>query len=101
MTGSGRYSFPRPGKQRTKPLPFLARLHWLVSFKRDGRYFFFADSRRPAHIAGPYTDIQTFVKEYEHYRGREIVSFQELDSYRKKQKASSGKEKKNHAEGDF
>jgi hypothetical protein len=76
-------------------------LHWLVSFKRDGRYFFFADSRRPAHIAGPYTDIQTFVKEYEHYRGREIVSFQELDSYRKKQKASSGKEKKNHAEGDF
>jgi hypothetical protein len=77
------------------------RLHWLAGFKRDGKYYFFADSRRPGHMAGPYSDIQTFIKEYQDYRGREIVGYRESDSYRKKQKALSAKEKKNPAEGDF
>src|SRR5262249_17391991 len=30
------------------------RRHWLVSFQRDGRRYFFADSKRPGTIAGPY-----------------------------------------------
>ncbi len=34
----------------------VLRLHWLVSFKRDGKLYFFADSNRPGHIAGPYND---------------------------------------------
>ncbi len=63
------------------------RLHWLVSFRRDGKKYFFADSKRPGYIAGPYDDIQTFIKEYEQYRGRAIVSYRELDSYLKRQRA--------------
>jgi len=62
------------------------RLHWLVSFKRDGKYYFFADSKRPGHMAGPYNDLQTFIKEYGQYRGREIVAYRQLDSYRKRQR---------------
>ena len=61
------------------------RLHWLVSFKRDGKIYFFADSKRPGHIAGPYDDTQAFIKEYEQYRGRKIVAFRELPSYQKQQ----------------
>lgn len=70
------------------------RLHWLVSFRRDGKRYFFADSKRPGHIAGPYNDIQPFIKEYELYRGREIVSYREMDSYQKRQRASSLKQKR-------
>jgi hypothetical protein len=59
------------------------RLHWLVSFRRDGKTYFFADSKRPGYIAGPYDDVQEFVKDYEKYRGRKIVAFRELKSYQK------------------
>ena len=62
------------------------RLHWLASFKRDGNYHFFADSKRPGHIAGPYTSVEDFIHEYAMYRGRQIVSFQELESYQRKQR---------------
>jgi hypothetical protein len=40
------------------------RRHWLASFTRDGKYYFFADSKRPGHIAGPcryglfYSDVE-------------------------------------------
>jgi len=62
------------------------RLHWVVSFKRDGRTYFFCDSKRPGHIAGPYDDTQEFIDEYEQYRGRKIVRFQELESYEKQRR---------------
>lgn len=65
------------------------RLHWLVSFKRDGRYYFFADSNRPGHIAGPYHDVQEFISEYSRYRGRKVVSFRERDSYRKERQTQN------------
>jgi hypothetical protein len=29
------------------------RRHWLVTFTRDGQHYFFADSKRPGHLAGP------------------------------------------------
>jgi hypothetical protein len=61
------------------------RLHWLVSFKRDGQTYFFADSKRPGHMAGPYRQTQDFIDEYEHYRGRKIMAFRELTSYQKQQ----------------
>jgi hypothetical protein len=62
------------------------RLHWLVSFKRAGRIYFFSDTRRPGHIAGPYNDTQAFINEYERYRGRKIVAFRELASYQKQRR---------------
>ena len=70
------------------------RLHWLVSFKRDGKTYFFSDSKRPGHIAGPYNDRQAFVDEYEQYRGRKIVAFQELESYQKQQRTKAVKRKR-------
>jgi hypothetical protein len=63
------------------------RFHWLASFTREGDHYFFADSKRPGHIAGPYASVEDFVGEYALYRGRQIVSFRELDSYQRKQRA--------------
>ena len=60
------------------------RRHWLVSFKQGGKYYFFADSKRPGHIAGPYASTQEFINEYARYRARRIVSFRELESYERK-----------------
>lgn len=62
------------------------RFHWLVRFKREGEIYFFADSNRPAYLAGPYHDLQAFIDEYERYRGRRIVAFRELDSYEKQRR---------------
>lgn len=62
------------------------RLHWVVSFKREGKTYVFCDSKRPGHIAGPYDDPQEFINEYEQYRGRRIVRFQELESYEKQRR---------------
>jgi hypothetical protein len=62
------------------------RLHWLASFQRDGKSYFFADSKRPGYIAGPYASTQEFIAEYGKYRGRQIVTFQELESYQRKQR---------------
>jgi hypothetical protein len=68
------------------------RLHWLASYRREGRSYFFADSKRPGHIAGPYADVQEFINEYAKYRGRAIVSFRELESFQRKQRPSSSKQ---------
>ena len=59
----------------------VLRRHWLVSFERDGQRYFFADSKRPGVLAGPYASTRQFIDEYARYRGREIVGFRELDSY--------------------
>ncbi|UCE51930.1 MAG: hypothetical protein JSV31_22125 [Desulfobacterales bacterium] len=67
------------------------RLHWLVSFRRNGKAYFFSDSKRPGHIAGPYNYTQTFVDEYEQYRGRKIISFRELESYQKQRRTKAMK----------
>jgi len=65
------------------------RRHWLVSFKRGGKIYFFSDSKRPGHIAGPYDDTRTFIDEYERYRGRRIVAFRELESYEKQRRSQA------------
>jgi hypothetical protein len=62
------------------------RFHWLASFKRDGKYCFFADSKRPGQIAGPYESASEFIDEYAKYRGREVIAFRELDSFQRKQR---------------
>jgi hypothetical protein len=65
------------------------RRHWLVSFERDGKLYFFADSKRPGHIAGPYSTTGEFIAEYAQYRRREVTSFQELASYQRRVKVKS------------
>jgi hypothetical protein len=67
----------------------MMRLHWLVSFKRDGKTYFFADSKRPGHIAGPYNDKREFISEYEQYRGRKILGYRELESYQKQRRTQT------------
>jgi hypothetical protein len=56
------------------------RLHWMASFRRDGQAFFFADSDRPGHVAGPYARSQDFIADYAAFRGRPVVRHLELDS---------------------
>lgn len=68
------------------------RLHWLASFRRDGATYFFADSKRPGHIAGPYASTREFIEAYAKYRGREIVVFRELDSYERKTRTLAAKQ---------
>ena len=69
----------------------MLRLHWLASFKREGQTNFFADSKRPGHIAGPYKDAAEFIRDYEQYRGRKILAFREVDAYQKQQRTRARK----------
>ena len=62
------------------------RKHWIASYQKEGKYYYFADSKRPGYIAGPYHDTEEFINQYERYRGREIVSFKELDDFKKKRR---------------
>ncbi len=68
------------------------RLHWLASFRRDGAHYFFADSKRPGHLAGPYASTREFIEEYARYRGREVVVFRELESYERKTRTQAVKQ---------
>jgi len=71
----------------------VLRFHWLGTFRRGGKIYFFADSKRPGYIAGPYDEIQDFVREYEQYRGRKVLAYKELDSYQKRQQMKAIKRK--------
>lgn len=68
------------------------RRHWLASFRRDGSLYFFADSKRPGQVAGPYASVEDFVSDYAAYRGRTIVAFQERDSFRRQLRARAGRQ---------
>jgi hypothetical protein len=68
------------------------RLHWLAFFEREGKYYFLADSKRPGHMAGPYAGVPEFLAEYARYRGREVVAFRELESYRRKLRTTASRE---------
>jgi hypothetical protein len=57
------------------------RRHWVASFRRDGQWYIFADSKRPGHVAGPYGTLEQFIDEYAGYRGRRIVSYGQRESY--------------------
>ena len=65
------------------------RRHWVASFRANGAWYFFADSKRPGHIAGPYASMQDFVAEYARYRGRRIVAFRELASYERQSRTAA------------
>jgi len=68
------------------------RRHWVASFEKDGKRYFFADSKRPGHIAGPYGSTQEYVAEYAAYRGRRIVSFREVESFERKMRTQAAKQ---------
>jgi hypothetical protein len=59
----------------------VLRRHWLAGFERDGARWYFADSKRPGHLAGPFATAAAFVDEYARYRGRTVVAFSERASY--------------------
>lgn len=69
------------------------RLHWLAGFTEGGMKYFFCDSKRPGHLAGPYHSTQAFIDEYEQYRHRKIIAHREQDSYQKKRKSQSVKQR--------
>ena len=64
----------------------VLRRHWLASFRRDGAWYFFADSKRPGHIAGPYASVERFIAEYAAYRGRPVVAYRITDTYERQQR---------------
>jgi hypothetical protein len=68
------------------------RRHWVASFERAGKLYFFADSKRPGHIAGPYESTPEFISEYAQYRGRAIVAFSEMESYERKARTRAVKQ---------
>jgi hypothetical protein len=63
------------------------RRHWVASFRRDGKLWVFADSRRPGHVAGPYENVDAFIADYALYRGQRIVASRETDTYLRTQRA--------------
>ncbi|HEX2542243.1 MAG TPA: hypothetical protein VHM00_14315 [Caldimonas sp.] len=70
------------------------RRHWLASFRRDGKLWFFADSKRPGHIAGPYETTQAFIADYAAYRGRAIVSFRELATHERRLRTAATRQER-------
>ncbi len=70
------------------------RRHWLASFRRDGKIWFFADSKRPGRIAGPYDTTEAFIAEYAAYRGRTIVAFRELATHERKLRTAATRQER-------
>lgn len=64
----------------------VLRLHWIASFRQQGKFYFFADSHYPGRLSGPYESVAAFIKTYQDARGRRIVSYQLVDSYRKQRR---------------
>lgn len=67
------------------------RRHWVAQVERDGALYFFADSKRPGHVAGPYASAEAYVAEYARYRGRPIVAHRSVDTYERRMKARAEK----------
>ena len=63
-------------------------------FERDGAHWYFADAKRPGHLAGPYPTAAAFVDEYARYRGRAVVAFSERASYERTMRAKATKEER-------
>ena len=70
------------------------RRHWVAAYQRDGKHYFFADSKRPGHIAGPYASTQAYVEEYARYRGREIVAHRERATYERQERRAARRQER-------
>jgi hypothetical protein len=62
------------------------RRHWVVQYETDGKLYYFADSKRPGHVDGPYATVQEYIDRYAQYRQRRIVSYRTLESFERKLK---------------
>ena len=71
----------------------IIKKHWMAAYRDSSGYFLFADSKRPGHIAGPYTDIEDFIAEYQTFRDRKTVSWKLLPSYEKKKMKKMAQQK--------
>lgn len=67
------------------------RRHWIATFERDGQRHFFADSRRPGHIAGPYASTGAFVADYAAFRGRQVVAYREAEDHARRARATAAR----------
>lgn len=67
------------------------RRHWIATFERDGQRYFFADSRRPGHIAGPYPSTAAFVADYAAFRGRRVVAYRDADDHARRARAAAAR----------
>jgi hypothetical protein len=67
----------------------VLRRHWIAAFRRGDEHYFFADSRYPGRIYGPYRSVQDFVAEYARLRQRPVVAYREVDSFRRQLRAES------------
>jgi hypothetical protein len=70
----------------------VLRRHWVAFFKREEGLYFFADSKRPGYMAGPYKSVQAYLEEYSRYRGRTIVSVRELATYKRRMRTPASKQ---------
>lgn len=70
------------------------RRHWVAAYERDGKHYFFADSKRPGHIAGPYASTQAFIDDYARYRGREIVAHRERATYERQERRAARRQER-------
>ncbi|MBL8288868.1 MAG: hypothetical protein JNL85_12865 [Rubrivivax sp.] len=75
------------------------RRHWLAAYEHQGRHYFFADSKRPGFVAGPYASTREFIDEYAAWRGRRIVAFQERDSFERRLRAAAPQRQRTPQEG--
>lgn len=60
------------------------RRHWVVQYEADGKLYYFADSKRPGHVAGPYSMVQEYIDQYAQYRQRRIVAYRSMESYERR-----------------
>jgi len=67
--------------------------HWIIAYRKNNEFYFFADSKRPGKNDGPYATIDDFLKNYQNFRGRIINSYKLLDSYKKVKKSKIYKSK--------
>ncbi len=72
----------------------VLRRHWVARFEQGGQYYYFADSKRPGHVAGPYADNAAYVRDYAVYRGREIVAVRDLASTEKQKRTLASKQRR-------
>jgi len=68
------------------------RRHWLATFEREGRHYFFADSKRPGYLAGPYGSVGEFIADYAAYRGREVIAFRVVDTHERRTRTMAAKQ---------
>lgn len=69
------------------------RRHWVATYEHRGQRYFFADSKRPGHVAGPYASTADYIRDYAAYRGREIVAFRERDGYQRRGRAPATRQR--------